>query len=421
MGKEVDKMFNTCRACLSLSDNTYPIFDTISQFNVNIITMLNNFSLEILEDDDFPKVLCLSCIAKLQAAYDFIETFKKSQDFLDQHYLKKCEENVTIVNEDEETTGDNIEGYLDTDSFQDNSGNIFNSGEIDTESFIIKCENSDRESVHESDDQDFLIEQSVKLTRQYRIHKLDNEDQAEQESDDSEEVQNPTNEQNTTLENQYEKFRSLHGLFLSCPVCSKTFKRFRAFSVHLAEHNKDITCKLCAVQFDDANLYLEHYQKKHRYQCNICEKSFPRGDTYNRHMQAHNNTLPQFVCPVENCTKTFTVRQSLRNHFKTIHSEKRNFLCNMCGASFKNYDNLRYHMKKHKGPSHLCPYCGKAFMQSVHLTYHMWRHTGVKPYKCTKCDKSFVSKKVLTAHLDRNCEKTKKGKQEAVFLDIDNI
>lgn len=339
-----------------------------------------------------PRSLCKSCYNNLQVANEFIETFKKSQETLlnaiNQHEANNsCNETITSVIIEKETP---------SLQWSDEEGN--------NESFTTACKEIDEMSDFcDSDDQNYLIEQSVKLSQQYKINKMNDESYTSSDSDDNnprdsqaDRYEEPIGERNLTS-------KTTNSPIITCPVCSKTFKRFALFSSHMQKHNQEITCKLCSMQFSDTDLYLKHFQTNHRYWCNICEIAFLKGNKYSAHMKAHSNGLPTFQCPVVNCSKIFTVKQLLKNHYARIHSEGMNFLCTLCGSSFKSSDNLNYHMKKHRGPSHLCTYCGKVYMQSIHLKYHMWRHTGVKPYKCGRCHKGFMSKRLLTGHLNRNC------------------
>ncbi|EFA03610.1 Zinc finger protein 569-like Protein [Tribolium castaneum] len=361
-----DKWGSVCRACLSVSNDFFPIFET-EQLGISPVSMLQNLSLELSDNVDLPRNLCHSCYTKLRIGNDFVEIFKKSQETL--------------------------QNSLDTIQTQfEEFGN-------DTESFIIECEDGSRKNKqYDSDDQDYLIKRSVELTQQYKNNKWNGDSDSDNCSIDSETV-----DSDHATEPAEEKKSCSRTTVLSCPVCPKTFKRFTLFRSHLHSHSGQINCGPCSRQFHDTEEYINHYQMKHRFQCNICQKSFLSRGSYSKHKYTHSNATPRFNCPISDCPKVFSIKQSLHNHVATIHSERRNFLCNICGASFKNHDNLRYHMKKHTGAPHLCTYCGRTFMQAGHLKYHMWKHTGVKPYKCGKCHKGFVSKWVLTMHVKKNC------------------
>ena len=49
--------------------------------------------------------------------------------------------------------------------------------------------------------------------------------------------------------------------------------------------------------------------------------------------------------------------------------------------------------------SKTCGECGKAFKTPSRLKRHITVHTGIRPFGCTKCDRSFTEKNKLVAHL----------------------
>ncbi len=55
---------------------------------------------------------------------------------------------------------------------------------------------------------------------------------------------------------------------------------------------------------------------------------------------------------------------------------------------------LNAHMKIHRTTEahyrYPCDVCGKKFTRPQHVTRHMLLHTGVKPFRCDKCQKAFT-------------------------------
>lgn len=51
--------------------------------------------------------------------------------------------------------------------------------------------------------------------------------------------------------------------------------------------------------------------------------------------------------------------------------------------------------------NHNCHLCDKKFSHKTDLTHHLSSHFGIKPYKCTQCDKSFVQKSQRKTHVER--------------------
>lgn len=53
---------------------------------------------------------------------------------------------------------------------------------------------------------------------------------------------------------------------------------------------------------------------------------------------------------------------------------------------------------QHGTPSYVCSVCYKHFARNFCLRRHMVIHTGMRPYKCDQCDKSFAQSTNLSAH-----------------------
>ena len=53
-------------------------------------------------------------------------------------------------------------------------------------------------------------------------------------------------------------------------------------------------------------------------------------------------------------------------------------------------------------PFLVCKYCGKVFRKAgYNYQTHLNRHLGVKPFKCSRCEKNFVTKAGLQTHHSR--------------------
>ena len=102
------------------------------------------------------------------------------------------------------------------------------------------------------------------------------------------------------------------------------------------------------------------------------------------------------------------------SNFKT-DCEFRNIVQNLTSdTNLKNLEQLRfykYSQEFRKNPKngkvvvvYICghPDCGKEFMRTWNLLDHVRMHAGIKPYKCTECDKSFTQVGNMRKHMQQH-------------------
>ena len=66
----------------------------------------------------------------------------------------------------------------------------------------------------------------------------------------------------------------------------------------------------------------------------------------------------------------------------------KNVVCEICGNRYRKQAGLRQHMESVHTLERrfVCIQCGKGFSAKARLVIHSRIHTGVKPFKCLKCD-----------------------------------
>ncbi|KAM9353161.1 uncharacterized protein znf526 [Symphorus nematophorus] len=104
-----------------------------------------------------------------------------------------------------------------------------------------------------------------------------------------------------------------------------------------------------------------------------------------------------FSC--RSCTKTFPSQLQLVHHRRKSHVAERNFICGICGKSFKKHIHVRNHIRTHTGERPFqCSDCGKTFSSLANLMRHNLIHSGVRPYRCDVCHRSFSQSSNLRQH-----------------------
>ena len=173
---------------------------------------------------------------------------------------------------------------------------------------------------------------------------------------------------------------------------------------HAREEEKIFLCQFCDKKFASNQLRNKHQNLIHtkRYPCEVCQKVFSEKTRLIIHARTHSGERP-FVC--EDCGFSCTQKDNLRLHREFKHPvsgrQEKKFTCDICSASFLTNSNLRRHVLIHSDVKLcVCETCGKSFKDAGSLKQHTFSHGG-PDYRCTVCLQTFTSPVYLNRHLSR--------------------
>lgn len=140
-----------------------------------------------------------------------------------------------------------------------------------------------------------------------------------------------------------------------------------------------------------------------RYKCEICDRAFTESSTRTKHMAVHRTEHP-FKCGL--CDKSFSRKSNLQRHSEIHARDNSNEVGQECPICFKNVTgDFKRHTKYHEMAKidvvkkYSCDLCSASYNQFNNLKAHMWRHTGQKEYSCDICSKEFSHLSNLKKHM----------------------
>ena len=92
---------------------------------------------------------------------------------------------------------------------------------------------------------------------------------------------------------------------------------------------------------DRNNIIAGHLKK---YNCEICGKSFTKGDSLKTHINIVHEGQPRIPC--DHCETTFTRKADMRRHVLNIHEGSKPYKCHLCPKECFLFKNLRGHYQR---------------------------------------------------------------------------
>ena len=160
-----------------------------------------------------------------------------------------------------------------------------------------------------------------------------------------------------------------------------------------------LPCDFCDKTFAFKQSLQRHVKLVHegiRYKCNYCENKVYSNE---RLLKNHIKIIHE-IHACDECGKTFTAVESLRNHKIMMHIDEKLGQCDMCDKSFNDAYRLKYHkLQIHDGRTFDCTLCENSFRHKYLLQEHIKAiHEGIK-FKCLTCSKEFNRKQTLQSHV----------------------
>ncbi|XP_026747987.1 zinc finger protein 568-like [Trichoplusia ni] len=183
----------------------------------------------------------------------------------------------------------------------------------------------------------------------------------------------------TRMSNDRSKCRKLENLTWN-PIRREAIRRRDR---NTGPQNTSVSCEQCGEDLPTFSAYVWHFKSSHP------------GKRRTKHM----SVASPYLC--EQCGITFADYTSLSSHM-WVHTGKKQYQCDHCDKSFSVKGNLSGHMRLHDKSRRLydCRICGKQYTSLCNMKRHMFLHTGLKPFRCSACDKCFVTAGELKAHVD---------------------
>ena len=181
---------------------------------------------------------------------------------------------------------------------------------------------------------------------------------------------------------------------LNCDTCGKSFP----LSIALKKHKEKKKClrKENMEESSNANIPETNLKHKNPYGCVECKADFSEAKLLKNHVDLHHKQDKDSVSENEQ-----GINQKLKKREKTATKVKPKFECNKCDKFFPRKDYLDMHLKTHDPDSRIykCNLCTFKSIKKFNYNQHKNVHTGEKPNVCKICKKAYSNHSSLYKHI----------------------
>ncbi|XP_026734809.1 zinc finger protein 260-like isoform X2 [Trichoplusia ni] len=198
----------------------------------------------------------------------------------------------------------------------------------------------------------------------------------------------------------------INGIMYKCMQCGVVLETLPAAGRHYQEKHgqRYLVCYACGVDFRSTTNLYKHEKRCAAPDAHVVLKAraaFLGRKGRSRPYLTDNkfrNKRPEFPCQL--CSAVFITRSNLESH-ENLHRGERPYRCHACPCAYTSYSALSRHAKKHTDIQFICDLCGRSFKIKAALASHMDTHKPIRKHGCDECNRRFAQKSALILHINR--------------------
>lgn len=356
-----------CRACKSITVENFSDMES-EYLGTSYKILFFDCTGIFIENDDFSRILCQTCLRALIFSHEFTQMCKKTQKELE------CSLPLSMLRRDEtELLESMVRPLMDDMSLKE-----------------MEEEEKELESNKKNDQESKVT--VIERPKKYKSKEVRRCDMCNEDLD--------------SLPMIRKHMKEIHKEHV-CNKCKILFHGSLSFKSHFhscqqkKKPTPTTTCKFCEKTFSTISVLNRHirtvHEKIREYSCDLCDKSFQHKSHLLAHQSVHSEKVRAFRCEI--CSLSFKTEPVLANHLK-LHTTIPNHICDICGSKFKSTTYLKIHKDSHVTTRTIsCDSCGKSFKTIKNLKDHAWTHKESEPVDCHVCGKKLKNKLTLKNHL----------------------